>query len=220
LVFEFMLEFLSSYIIHLIQSSGYFGIFMLMTLQSAMIPIPSEVTMPFAGFLVGQGQLNFILVVLTGAMGNLVGGSIAYAIGYFLEENVILNLIKKYGKFLLVSEKEYDHSTHWLQKYGSAVVFFGRMIPGVASFISLPAGIAEIKYWKFALFTLLGSLIWSSVLTSIGVYLGSKWNTLGVYFHKFELIIVVLLVIAVLFYINHKLRIIKFGSPRGEAGKK
>jgi membrane protein DedA with SNARE-associated domain len=207
-----MIESLSGLIIHLIQSSGYLGVFFLMTLQSALIPIPSEVTMPFTGFLVGQGQMNFILAVLSGAIGNVVGGSIAYAIGYFLEENVILSLIKKYGKFLLVSEREYNHSTHWLQKYGSAIVFFGRMVPGVASFISLPAGIAEIKYWKFALFTFLGSLIWSSVLTSIGVYLGSRWNTLGTYFHKFELVIIAILVVAVLFYINHKLKIIKFGK--------
>jgi membrane protein DedA with SNARE-associated domain len=205
-----MIELLSGFIIHLIQSSGYFGIFILMALESALIPIPSEITMPFAGFLVGLGQLNFVLVVLMGAIGNLIGSWIAYAIGFFLEETIILNWLKKYGKFLLITEREYEHSTHWLQRYGAVIVFFGRMIPGVASFISLPAGLAEIKFWKFSLFTFLGSLIWSTALTSIGVYLGSKWDALGGYFHRFDLMLAILLVLAVLFYVNHKLKIVKF----------
>jgi len=215
-----MIELLSGFIIHLIQSSGYFGILALMTLQSALIPIPSEITMPFAGFLVGQGQLNFIFVVLCGATGNLIGSLISYGIGFFLEENIILDWLKKYGKFLLLSENEYRHSTKWLQKYGAPIIFFGKMIPGVSTFIALPAGLAEIKLWKFSLYTFSGSLIWSIALTYVGVYLGSRWNTLGVYFHKFEFVILILLIFAVLFYVNHKLKIVKFGSPRGEAGKK
>ena len=207
-----MIETISTLIIHFIQSAGYIGILILMTLQSALIPIPSEITMPFAGFLVGQGQLNFILVVLCGATGNLIGSLISYGIGFFLEENIILNWLKKYGKFLLLSENEYRHSTKWLQKYGAPIIFFGKMIPGVSTFIALPAGLAEIKLWKFSLYVFFGSLIWSTALTFIGAYLGSKWNTLGAYFHKFELIIVIAMVFAVLFYVNHKLKIIKFGK--------
>jgi membrane protein DedA with SNARE-associated domain len=214
-----MIELLSGFIIHLIQSSGYFGVFLLMTLESALIPIPSEVTMPFAGFLVTTGEFSFTAVVLIGALGNLVGSWIGYAIGYFLEETIILTLIKKYGKFILVTTHEYEQSLKWFNKFGDKIAFFSRMLPAVRTFISLPCGLAEMNFWKFSAYTFFGSLIWSALLTYVGVYLGSKWNTIGVYFHQFDLILAVLLVFAVLFYINHKLKIVKF-SPRGEADKK
>src|ERR1035437_6792416 len=142
-----MLEQLSVFIIHLIQSSGYFGIFILMTLDSALLPIPSEVTMTFSGFLVNQGQLSFILVVLVGAFANLFGSIIGYYIGYFLEESVIVSFIKKYGKFILITEHDYTKATHWFNKYGNSVVFFSRLLPGIRTFISLPAGLAEMNIW-------------------------------------------------------------------------
>lgn len=205
-----MLEQLSSIIIHLIQSSGYFGIFVLMTLESALIPIPSEVTMTFSGFLVNQGQLSFVLVVLVGAFANLFGSIIGYYIGYFLEESVIVSFIKKYGKFLLITEHDYTKATQWFNKYGNSVVFFSRLLPGIRTFISLPAGLAEMNIWKFSLYTFLGSLLWSGFLTYIGFYLGSHWKDLDVYYRKFELVIVVFLILGGLFYINYKLKIIKF----------
>jgi len=215
-----MIELLSGFIIHLIQSSGYLGVFSLMTLESALIPIPSEVTMPFAGYLVTTGNFSFVTVVLVGAFGNLVGSWIGYAIGYFLEETIILNLIKKYGKFILVTVEEYNHSLKWFNKFGDKIAFFSRLLPAVRTFISLPCGLAEMNFWKFSIYTFLGSLVWTAALTYVGVYLGSKWNTIGVYFHRFDLVLAVLLIFAILFYVNHKLKIVKFGSPRGEAGKK
>lgn len=205
-----MIEVLSGFIIQLIQSSGYLGVFILMTLESALIPIPSEVTMPFAGYLVSQGELSFAWVVIIGAFGNLVGSWIGYAVGYFLEETIIVTLIKKYGKFILVTVDEYNHSLKWFNKFGDKIAFFSRILPAVRTFISLPAGLAEMNFWKFSLYTFLGSLVWSVLLTYVGVYLGNKWDTIGAYFHQFDLILAVLLVIVVLFYINHKLKIIKF----------
>jgi membrane protein DedA with SNARE-associated domain len=209
-----MLGSLSGFIIHLIQSSGYIGIFLVMTLESALIPIPSEVTMPFAGFLVSTGGLAFTPVVLVGAFGNLVGSWIGYAIGYFLEETIILNLIKKYGKFILVTEDEYNHSIKWFSKFGDKIAFFSRILPAVRTFISLPCGLSEMNFWKFSAYTFLGSLIWTAVLTYIGLYLGSKWDRIGVYFHKFDLVLGVVLIAAILFYVNHKLKIIKFGKKK------
>jgi membrane protein DedA with SNARE-associated domain len=191
-----------------------------MTLESALIPIPSEVTMPFAGYLVTTGNFSFVTVVFVGAFGNLVGSWIGYAIGYFLEETIILNLIKKYGKFILVTVDEYNHSLKWFNKFGDKIAFFSRMVPAVRTFISLPCGLAEMNFWKFSIYTFLGSLVWTAALTYVGVYLGNKWNTIGVYFHRFDLVLAVLLIFTILFYVNHKLKIVKFGSPRGEAGKK
>lgn len=201
---------LSGIIIHLIQTLGYVGIFFLMTLESALLPIPSEVTMPFAGFLVQQGHFSFWIVVLVGAVGNLLGSLLAYALGYFLEESVVVSLIEKYGKFILVSKHEYLRAVGWFQKYGNPIAFFSRLLPAVRTFISLPAGLAEMNVFKFSIYSFLGAFVWSAFLTWIGVYLGSKWNSLEPIFRKFQLVIVVLLVIAILWYINHKLKIIKF----------
>lgn len=207
-----MIEQLSTLIIQLIQTSGYVGIFILMTLESALLPIPSEVTMPFAGFLSQGGHLNFWLVALTGTIGNLAGSLIAYAIGFFLEESVIVGFIRKYGKFILISEHEYTRAVEWFAKYGNPIAFFSRLLPAVRTFISLPAGLSEMNVWKFALYTILGSAIWSTFLTWIGFYLGTKWNSWEPYFRKFQLVIIVLLVVGVLWYVNHKLKIVKFGK--------
>ena len=205
-----MLEQISSSIIHLIQSTGYLGIFILMTLESALIPIPSEITMPFAGFLAAQGSLSFTLVVFAGAIGNLMGSLIAYYIGYFLEENVILKNVKKYGKFVLISEHDLEKANKWFGKYGDRIVFLSRLLPAVRTFISLPAGIFEMNIWKFSIYTFIGSLIWSLFLTYIGFYFQSRWNVLEQYFRKFDFLILGIIVILVLLYLNHKLKILKF----------
>lgn len=200
-----MISQLSGLIIHLIQSAGYLGIFILMTLESALLPIPSEVVMPFGGFMAQQGTLNFWLVALVGALGNLVGSLIAYAIGYFLEENIILSLVKKYGKLILLSEHEYTRAMKWFSKYGSGVTFFSRMLPAVRTFISLPAGLSEMKLWKFSLYTFVGSFIWSTFLTWIGLSLGKHWNAWEPYFRKFQIVIVVIILAGVAWYIIKKL---------------
>lgn len=204
-----MIELLSHYIIQFIENSSYIGIFILMTLESALIPIPSEVTMPFSGFLVSKGSLSFPFVVLAGALGNLIGSLIAYALGYYLEENAILGLVKKYGKLVLVTEHEYLRSLRWFNKYGSSIAFFSRLLPAVRTFISLPAGLAEMNIIKFSIYTFVGSLIWSTFLTYVGVYLGNKWDSLEVYFRQFQILIGVVFVLMALFYLNHKLKIIK-----------
>jgi membrane protein DedA with SNARE-associated domain len=205
-----MLESLSGIIIHLIQSSGYLGIFILMIFNASAIPIPSEVTLPFAGFLSNQGSLSLLLVIIVGICGDLVGSLIGYAIGYFLEENLLLSLIRKYGKFILVTEHDYSLATTWIKKYGAPVVFVGKMLPGIKSFVSVAAGITEVKFVKFIISNLLAALIYVSFVSYVGFYLGSKWNILGGYFRKFELLILVFLILGGLFYINYKLKIIKF----------
>jgi membrane protein DedA with SNARE-associated domain len=205
-----MIEQLSTGIIHLIQSLGYIGIFILMTLESALLPIPSEVTMPFAGFLAQTGSLSFWIVVLIGAMGNVAGSLLSYALGYFLEEHIVISLIEKYGKFILVTKHEYETSVHWFQKYGNPIAFFSRLLPAVRTFISLPAGLSEMNIWEFSFYSFLGSFIWSAFLTWIGFYLGTKWNTWEPYFRKFQFVILIVLILAILWYINHKLKIVSF----------
>jgi membrane protein DedA with SNARE-associated domain len=201
-----MLNGLSGSIIQFIHSAGYFGVFILMMLNSALVPVPSEVTLLFAGYLAHTGALALPLVVLFGAAGDLTGALIAYALGYYLEEKVILSLINKYGKFILISQHEYLKAVNMYKKYGNGITFFSRLIPGVRTFISLPAGLSEMNIWKFILFTFLGSLLWCSLLSYAGFYLGSYWDSIGPVFHKFQLVIIVLAVILVSYYIYHKVK--------------
>ncbi len=177
-----------------------------MTLESALLPIPSEVTMPFAGYLAHLGAVNFWLIVFIGALGNLTGSLLSYAIGYFLEETVILTLIQKYGKYVLIREKEYHHAVHWFQKYGNPIAFFSRLLPAVRTFISLPAGLAEMNIWQFSLYTFAGSFLWSLVLTYVGFTLGKNWDAIHPYFQKFQFVVIGLVVLAIAYAIYTRIR--------------
>src|SRR3990167_10391995 len=204
-----MLEFLAHYIIQLIETTGYFGIFILMALESALIPIPSEITMPFSGFLVSEGKLSFVLVVLTGTFANLVGSLAAYYLGYILEETVLLNLIRRYGKFILLSEHEFHRAEMWFRKYGDKIIFISRLLPGIRTVISLPAGMFEMEIKKFTIYTTIGCFIWSTFLTYVGYILGENWISLEKYFRKFEIVIVLFLIIGAAIYLEKHLKIIK-----------
>lgn len=204
-----MLEHIASLIIHLIQTTSYFGIFILMFFESALIPIPSEVTMAFSGFLVSESVLNFWGVVLVGTLANLAGSLLSYYIGFLLEETVLLGLIKKYGKFILLSEKEYHHAEHWFNKYGDKIIFISRLLPGVRTVISLPAGMFEMKLKKFIIYTVVGCFIWSALLAYLGVVMGRNWQMLDGYYQKFEFFVILVLILAVLLYIDHKLNLKK-----------
>ena len=204
-----MLEFLAHYIIKLIETTSYAGIFVLMTAESALIPIPSEVTMPFSGFLASKGNLSLAAVIIVGTIANLVGSYIAYYIGYFIEETFLLRLIKKYGKFILISEDDYQKANKWFEKYGDKIIFISRLLPGIRTVISLPAGVFRMDIKKFTLYTVLGCLIWSAFLAYVGYALGENWRALEGYFRKFEVVIVIVLIAAVLWYLEKHLKILK-----------
>ncbi len=204
-----MLEMLSGFIIHFIQAGGYGGIFALVAIGSSVFPIPSEIVLPFSGFLVFSGKLNYFIVVPIAVIADVLGSLVPYFIGFFLEEKVILNLIKKHGKYVLLSDREYEHAANWFKKYGDKMVLIGKLLPGVRWIISLPAGVFEMNVWKFITYAAIGSIIYSSLLTFIGVYLGTKWQSLSGLFRQLELVIVILLVLAVIWYLDHKLEIRK-----------
>lgn len=183
-----MLEFIGGLIIQFIQASGYLGVFILMTLESALIPIPSEITMAFAGSLVVVGTFSFWPLVLVGALANLVGSLLAYGLGY-LGEDQVLRFIRRFGKFVFIREKEYHHATGLFNRYGEIIAFGSRLLPAIRTYISLPAGIARMDVRKFSVYTFLGSFFWCAVLVYAGVVLGGNWRSLEVYFRKFELLI-------------------------------
>lgn len=197
---EYILEIFASFIIQTIETTGYAGIMVLMALESANIPIPSEIIMPFSGFLVWEGKLDFLWVVFWGAMGNLIGSVISYYVG-FLGGRPFL---EKYGKFLLVTKHDVDLADQWFQKYGTITIFASRVLPIVRTFISFPAGIARMNIWKFSVYTLTGSFIWSFVLAYAGVLTGQNWNALEGYFRTFDWLIAgILLVLGVWWICRH-----------------
>ena len=191
-----------------IASTSYAGVFVLMTLESACIPLPSEVTMPFAGFLVSQGALNFWLVVVAGGLGNLVGSLIAYYVGLALEDTVLRTFIRKHGKWVLMSEHDYELAEVWFRRHGEIVVFVSRLLPIIRTFISLPAGVARMNVTRFCIYTITGSLLWSTLLTYIGVQLGDHWHQLSEIWHQFDIVISVILIGLLALYIWHKRDII------------
>lgn len=195
-----VLAWLASLVIKVISSSGYLGIAGLMALESACIPIPSEVIMPFAGYLVTTGRFSLFLVIILGAFGNLIGSWIAYAIG----ARGGRAFVTKYGKYILINQEEIDGADRFFKKYGSLSVFFSRVLPIIRTFISLPAGIAKMPFWKFSFYTFVGSLFWSAVLAYLGVFLGNKWQVIEIYFKKFDWLIGILLVVGIIYFIYKK----------------
>lgn len=200
---------LTNFIINFIGTTSYLGVFVLMTAESALIPFPSEVTMPFAGYLASLGKMDVYLLIFIGAFANLFGSILAYALGYWGEDHVVRKLIKSYGKYLLISIHEYERSEKWFRKYGEKIVFISRVLPVVRTFISLPAGIAKMNFVRFSVLTFLGSLIWSAFLTYIGFVLGKNWHSLEVYYRKFEYAIIGVLALIAIYYIYHKIKKLK-----------
>jgi len=155
----------------LIGDAGYAGVFVLMTLESALIPIPSEATMLFAGFKVDDGTLTLIGIVAAGVVGNLAGSWIAYALGYFGR----LELVERHPIFH-TNQKYLDWADDWFNRHGDATVFFSRMLPVIRTFISLPAGVAKMPFWRFTWLTVAGCIPWVFALGLLGREVGSRWD--------------------------------------------
>jgi membrane protein DedA with SNARE-associated domain len=154
-----------------IGSAGELGVFLLMVLESACIPIPSEAIMLFAGFSVSKGELTLVGIVAAGVLGNLVGSWIAYAVGYYGR----IDLLEK-NKLIHISPKHLKWADDWFARYGNATVFFSRMLPIIRTFISLPAGVAKMPFWRFSAYTLLGSIPWVLMLAIVGEKVGENWE--------------------------------------------
>jgi len=197
---------LADFAIWIISSLGYAGIALAMAIESACIPLPSEIIMPFSGFLVSQGQFTLLGIAIAGTVGGVIGSLLAYALGYFGGETLVRRAIRKYGKYFLAQEYELAHAMVWFDKHGSAITFFSRLLPVIRTFISLPAGIAKMDLKSFVTYAAVGTFIWTYILGYIGYLLGENWDTLGAYFHKFDTAILVAGMLTVAWYIHHKLK--------------
>lgn len=201
-----MIENVASWIINVISVMGYPGIVLTMAIESALIPLPSEIIMPFSGYLASVGKFDLNLVALAGAVGNVAGSLIAYGIGFYGHEKLVRRFIRKFGKWILISEKELDETEKLLHRFKDLVVLGSRVVPGIRTVISLPCGFAKLPLGRFIVLTFIGSLVWSYFLAWIGFTLGQNWRTLGPYFHKADAVVVILILLAVGWYIYHKLK--------------
>jgi membrane protein DedA with SNARE-associated domain len=186
---EKLLFFLGGLVIWVISSLGYLGIILCMAIESACIPLPSEIIMPFSGYLVWQGQFTLFGIALAGAFGCLVGSVATYYIGLWGGRP----LLEKYGRYVLISGHDLDQADRFFARFGDEAIFISRLLPVVRTFISLPAGIAKMNPVKFSFYTFTGSFFWCWALGWLGYKLGEHWNTLGGYFHRFDIIIGVMI---------------------------
>jgi membrane protein DedA with SNARE-associated domain len=198
-----------------IQHYGYWGLFLLSVLSSACIPIPSEVAYGFAGAVctnavTGHAQFTMWAVIVVGTLGSLIGSIIAYEVG----RSAGRTIVERWGKWILLTHHDLDRAESWFMKYGDASVLVGRVIPVVRAFISVPAGLAEMKRVRFDVLTAIGSAVWVALIAELGYAAGKNWNHVSKDFHTAELpiIVVVVLLIAAAFW--HRLRAVRRQNAR------
>jgi membrane protein DedA with SNARE-associated domain len=187
---------------HLIGNWGLPAVFLLMLLESACVPVPSEAIMPFAGFAVSQGKLSLAGIAIAGVAGNLVGSWIAYAVGYYGGRP----FVDRWGRYVLLRPHHLDTAQRWFDHYGAPVVFFGRIIPIVRTFISLPAGFGKMKFWRFTLFTALGCIPWVLMLGYVGEKLGSNWEKIRPYLHYVDYFVILAVIVLIVYAVVRWLR--------------
>ena len=195
---EKLITIIAAWIMSVISSMGYAGIVLLMAIESACIPLPSEIIMPFAGFLVFKGEMNLWLVALAGAIGCVVGSIPAYYVGMFGGRP----LAEKYGKYILLSKRDLDYADHLFEKHGEIIIFVARMLPAIRTFIAFPAGVVRMNIPKFIFYTFVGSFIWCALLAYAGMKFGENWVSLKVYFHEFHYLIALAGLLFIAWYVR------------------
>jgi membrane protein DedA with SNARE-associated domain len=197
---ETIIAAIASFIVATISAIGYAGVALLMAIESACIPLPSEIIMPFSGYLVFTGRFDLVAVATAGAIGCNLGSTVAYAVGYYGGRP----LVEKWGAYVMVSRRDLALVDRFFDRFGGITVFVSRLLPVVRTFIALPAGIARMPQLKFQIYTFLGSWPWCFALAYIGAKLGERWETdptLREIFHRFDVLIIAVFALAVIWYV-------------------
>lgn len=188
---EHIISILTNFIVSVISTLGYPGVALLMAIESACIPLPSEIIAPFSGYLVFLDRFTLWGVALAGGVGSMVGSFITYEIGKYGGRPII----ERYGKYVLISKRDLELADKFFAKYGNLSTFIGRLLPVVRTFISLPAGIARVPRVPFLIYSFVGSVIWTYLLAYFGMKLGENWNTLRDKLHGFDMAIIILIIL-------------------------
>jgi membrane protein DedA with SNARE-associated domain len=194
---EWILGGLLTWIHAVIEALGYVGVALLMAIESANIPLPSEMILPYAGYLVQQGQMNIHWASLAGALGCVLGSLPCYALGRWGGEA----FIQKYGKWVLIDEDDLKDARRWTARFGDAAFFICRMLPIVRTFISVPAGVLKAHFWRFTLYTFIGSWVWSYLLVYVGIVFGNNLKAFKHYWHQFDVAIALVLLLGGGYYL-------------------
>jgi membrane protein DedA with SNARE-associated domain len=195
-----IIQLVTAFVVATISTLGYAGVVLLMAIESACIPLPSEIIMPFSGYLVYTGRFNLWWVGVAGALGCVLGSMVAYWVGMYGGRP----LIEKYGRYILISHHDLDLADRWFAKYGEAIVFTSRLLPVIRTFIAFPAGVARMNIPRFIIYTFAGSLPWCLGLAYIGQLLGEQWDknpTLKSWFHRFDFVIGIAIVLAIVWWV-------------------
>ena len=195
---------MQEWIINTMNSLGYLGIGLLMFAENLFPPIPSELIMPLAGFTVAKGEMNFTLADLAGVVGTILGALPWYYAGKLVGEERLKGLADKYGKWITVSSQDIDKSTRWFNRYGNKAVLFGRLVPGVRTLISLPAGLSEMPIVPFLIYSTLGTTAWVMLLTFLGYVLGDHYELVEQYLDPVSKIVLVVLIVAFVVWVVRK----------------
>lgn len=198
---------LGDWIKGVIETLGYPGIVLVMALENVFPPIPSELVMPLAGFMANEGTFNLIAVIIAGMLGSVIGALILYYFGAWANELVIRRFIRRWGRYAFISEEDLDVSLGYFHRHGEVVIFFGRLIPIVRSLISIPAGMDRMPMPKFLFFTVLGTTIWSAILSYAGWVLKENYELVAGYVERYQSVVIVLVLLGVLAFVY--LRIVK-----------
>jgi membrane protein DedA with SNARE-associated domain len=190
------------YVKDFIAGIGIIGIFLLMTLESMCLPIPSEIVLPFGGWLASEGKLDVFMVGLAGSLGCLAGSVIAYVIGYYGGRPFIL----RYGRYVFLKERHIESAECWFKKYGNIAIFGSRLLPVVRTFISLPAGVAKMDFTRFAILSFIGSVPWCFAFAYAGYFMGQNWESLGSLYDTFTIIVIASILILSLWFFYFRRR--------------
>lgn len=197
-----IIDALNQFIIDLIEATGYLGIFLAMLVEGIFTPIPSELIMPFAGYVAYSGELNFFLVILVGSLGAVIGSSVAYMLALWLGRP----LIDRFGIFFGLDEGKMASAERWFKRWGVWGIFIGHSLPGIRSVISFPAGLSKMDRKKFVMFTFSGALVWNTVLVTAGYLLGEEWMQFWERTDGMEWVVLGLLGLVLVLYFLYKKR--------------
>ena len=199
-----MIETIVTWLTNLIESTGYLGVGLAMFIESFFAPIPSELVLPFAGFVASRTDQILLVSIIVASISAYLGSLPFYFLGVW-GEDLVEKFLKKFGKYLFIEQEDVDKGFEIFEKRGNGIVFFGRLIPVVRTVISFPAGVAKMPFLQFSIYTLLGSSIWSALLATAGFYLGENWEVVGTWLSRYEDIVLIVGVLCVVGYVVYKI---------------